>query len=426
MRRPLLTCLLGAALVAPSWAQEPLTLTDDGAWCWFADPRAVYHEGTKQRTYLGWVTSGGDIVVAHHDHATGRTESAVLHEKLDKDDHANPALLVREDGRIDAYYTRHAGRKMYVRTSVRPEDATAWGPERSFQPNTGKWGRNNYCYPNPARLDSEGGRRYLFWRGDHWKPTLSTSKDGDTWSSGRIVLMREGAGAGNRPYVKMDTDGVSRIHLAFTDGHPRNEPANSIYYAGYREGAFRRASGSPITKLDALPFRPRQADIVYDGRKTGTRAWIWDVAGDSRGRPVIVYARLPAETDHRYHYARWTGTGWSDHELCAAGGWFPMTPDGKRESEPHYSGGVVLDHDDPSVVYLSRKVDGVFEIERWSTKDLGRTWTREPVTSGSKHHNVRPVVIRGHATRQGFRVAWMELSGGYEHYTRFRTSIRAR
>jgi hypothetical protein len=419
--------LLAILLAASALGQAPLTLTDDGAWCWFADPRAVYHAGTHRRTYLGWVTRRGDIVVAHHDHGSGKTESSVLHPGLDRDDHANPALLVREDGRIDAYYTRHAGRKMYVRTSLRKEDATAWGPERTFAPNTGKWGRDGYCYPNPVRLAAESGRRYLFWRGDHWKPTLSRSDDGGrSWSAGRIVLMRKGAGAGSRPYVKVDTDGESRIHLAFTDGHPRNEKTNSIYYAAYDRGAFHRADGKKIVAIDALPFQPRQADCVYDGRQTGVRAWIWDVAVDADGRPVIVYARLPAESDHRYHYARWTGKRWDDHELCAAGGWFPTTAAGKREREPHYSGGVVLDHDDPTVVYLSRPIDGVFEIERWSTADGGETWSHASITSGSKHHNVRPVVVRGHASRPGFRVAWMELAGGYEHYTRFHAAIRAR
>ena len=38
------------------------TLDKDGAWCWFADPRALYYRGKKEQTYFSWVTSTGDIV----------------------------------------------------------------------------------------------------------------------------------------------------------------------------------------------------------------------------------------------------------------------------------------------------------------------------------------------------------------------------
>ena len=147
------------------------------------------------------------------------------------------------------------------------------------------------------------------------------------------------------------------------------------------------------------------------------------MASGPKGHPVIVYARLPAEDDHRYHYARWAGTRWDDHEITAGGKWFPQTPEGQKEGEPHYSGGVVLDPRDPSIVYLSRPVKGIFEIERWQTPDGGRNWSRTAVTSGSKHHNVRPVVARGDYG-QNTRVLWMHLHGGYSHYTRFHTGIK--
>lgn len=135
---------------------------------------------------------------------------------------------------------------------------------------------------------------------------------------------------------------------------------------------------------------------------------------------MIVYTRLPEETRHVYHYARWDGAAWRDHEIVAAGRWFPRTPPGQKEREPHYSGGIALAPDDPSVVWLSRPVNGVFEIERWRTPDLGAHWEHEPVTAGSRADNVRPVAVRG-APGQ---VLWMHLDRGYEHYTRFGCSIR--
>ena len=68
----------------------------------------------------------------------------------------------------------------------------------------------------------------MFWRGGSWKPTYATvvNKNWD-WSPVQEVISGEGA----RPYIKYVSDSSSRIHMAFTDGHPRNEQTNSIYYA---------------------------------------------------------------------------------------------------------------------------------------------------------------------------------------------------
>ena len=63
------------------------TITEDGAWCWFQDPRAVYIEGKFKKTYTGWVTRGGKLQVGAYDHRTGKTEIITLKEKWGADDH---------------------------------------------------------------------------------------------------------------------------------------------------------------------------------------------------------------------------------------------------------------------------------------------------------------------------------------------------
>ena len=139
------------------------------------------------------------------------------------------------------------------------------------------------------------------------------------WSEPRTLI----EGAGQQPYAKYASDGVRTIHMAFTQDHPRKKDDNSVYYARYAEGAFRRADGTIIASVDSLPFAPEDADLVYDASAEGARAWVWDVAFDDAGRPVIAYAVFPSDEDHRYRYARWTGSGWSDTELTAEGAWFP-------------------------------------------------------------------------------------------------------
>ena len=59
------------------------TFAEDGAWCWFSDPRAVYYEGQHQRTYVGWIDSRGNVMVGFYDHQDRQTQTYMLHEGLE-------------------------------------------------------------------------------------------------------------------------------------------------------------------------------------------------------------------------------------------------------------------------------------------------------------------------------------------------------
>jgi hypothetical protein len=393
-----------------------------GAWCWFGDPRGLRFRGAHDRIYAGWVDSEGSIIVSSLDLETGDRTEHTIHPDFNRDDHANPSLMVLPDGTVVVFYTSHGSavsEAMYYRLSLQPEDVTAWSERYEVGSNTE--GPRGYTYPNPVRLSDEAGRIYLFWRGGNFKPSFSHTDDLIAWSPARTLIQSDEATV-VRPYVKIASNGRDAIHFAFTDGHPRDEPHNSIYYIRYSAGNFTRADGSPIGTMADLPLSHQRADLVYDARATGVRAWIWDVAADQQGNPVIVYTRLPDESDHRYHYARWNGEEWLDSEITPAGGWFPQTPEGVTEPEPHYSGGIVLDHEDPAVVYLSRPVAGVFEIERWWTEDAGAAWHSRAVTAASINDNVRPFVIRNHGEASP-TLLWME-NRSYRHYLDYDSAIR--
>jgi len=384
-------------------------LIGSGAWSWFGDPRAVYHAGAHRRTYVGWIDSAGNVEVASYDHDNGRRTVGTLTTGFQVDDHNNPSLLMRPDGHLLVFWSGHGGSQLYYRRSASPEDVSSWEPTRTVPTNVA--GGSGYTYPNPVQLSAEGNRIHLFWRGGNNNPTISSSSDGLSWSQARTVI----SSPGHRPYVKYHGNGSDTIAMAFTEAHPRNL-RTSIYYAAYRNGAFHRADGTRITTMANLPFTPAQADKVYDAAATGAKAWVHDVTLDPAGRPVIVYAVFPTDADHRYRYARWDGTTWRDFEITRAGGSISEDP-----GEPNYSGGITLDHEDPSTVYLSRQVNGVFEVETWRTATGGSSWTRTPVTSGSTQHNYRPVSPRGQ--RGGdLDVVWMH--GRYPGYTRYQTGLR--
>lgn len=396
------------------------TFTADGTWCWFSDPRALAHDG---KTFAGWMYSDGSVVVGSWEHATGKIVTQTLHPRFERDDHNNPALLVLPDGHLAAFYSRHARGDMFLRVTARPSDISDWQPERSLGFHDPKRGRQGTTYANPVILADEENALYVFWRAADFKPTFAVSRDlGETWSAPRTLIARPGADGGNRPYVKLRSDGRGRIDFVFTDGHPRNEPTNSVYYVRYERGSFFKADGTRLGGLADLPLDPARCDRVYDGVGDG-RAWIWDITTSPDGQPAIAFSRHPAEEDHRYAFARWDGKAWATSEICTAGKWFPQTPSGKKEREPHYSGGLALDHAAPFTVYTSRRIEGVFEIEKWQSADAGKNWSGQPVTAGSDHDNVRPFVVR-HAATGGPLLLWLG-SEHYVHYTDYHTTIRA-
>jgi hypothetical protein len=380
----------------------------DGAWCWFNEPRALTTQGV---TITGWVGRNGDIRVASYDHQSHALVTNTLHPQLQYDDHANPAFYVRQDGRLTAFYSKHAGAPLYYRTTDTPAQVSNWGPERTVPTNTpGPYG---YTYPNPVWSPLES-RLYLFWRGGTFLPTYSTSDDeGETWAPARTLMDDNEPHSSQRPYAKyLSHDGV--IHMAYTQAHPRSRPT-SIFYLKYTPGVgWQRAGGADI---GTPPFIPTDGDRVYNAFEFDMRAWLHDIAVGSDGHPRLVFAtfsRAARWTDHRYWYARWDGTHWRKWQFTRAGP--SIDPDG----EVMYSAGIVLDQENPEIVYLARKKGDFFQVERWRTPDGGHSWHSTPITANANNH-MRPVVPRNHGATGAIPVLYM--AGRYNSFTTFQTDI---
>ncbi|MGQ1889904.1 BNR-4 repeat-containing protein [Thermophagus sp. OGC60D27] len=402
-------------------------LENDAAWCWFSDPRSIQLAFLGESKIIGGgVSSDGSIVAFAYDQQDGKIEKGVIHPQLEFDDHNNPAFLELPDGKILSFYTRHHNQDLYMAKTKHPGDIKTWEKPRKIEIKNEKeeaqYGAPRYTYANPFMLSKENNRIFLFGRWMGFKPVMIWSDNqGESWSKSRVVVCPQPFDPGNRPYVKYFSDGEKRIHMAFTDGHPRKEPSNSIYYAYYEDGGFYRVDGSLICSIDSLPFEPSDATLVYQGNSKHGRAWVYDIKADEKGYPVIAYARYPSEEDHIYHYARYNGRSWDDDELCHSGKWFPQTQAGKKEREPHYSGGLAIRQGDVSTVFLSREVNGIFEIEKWY-KTENNEWRHSAITQNSNYDQVRPVVPWGGDDNDSF-VLWME-NEKYIHYTNFYSKIK--
>ena len=388
----------------------------NGAWCWFADPRAVRYQGTYDRTYIGWVDENGNIGITSYDYDTQAYSKFILHYTLQADDHDNPAIFIRDDGRLQVFYSKHSstGNAMYYRISTKPEDITSWGAEATIGVNSS--GSYGYTYPNPIQLSREDNLMYLFWRGGDFQPTFSTSTDGTSWSPVKNLFQVPNPGGTSAPYVKYASDNRSRINFAISNNYPSNSATSSIYFAYYDDGSFYKADGTFIKTINQLPLLASEMDQVYDGVANGAGSLVWDIAFDDLGSPVIVYANFPGASpsradDHRYRYAYFDGTNWRDYEITPAGGDVDEVQ-ANGGSATFYSGGISLNHSDPSIVYLSKEVDGQYEIQKWATSDHGLNWVSENITSGSSQKNMRPILPRGSVSDSD--LIWM--NGIYDYY----------
>jgi hypothetical protein len=398
-------------------AREPIVLNGDTSWCWFQDERLLIDDG---QLLLAGVSSDGDITVTAHKIATGETSVAVLHERLQADDHNAPALFVLSDGRYLAAYSMH-GDDDYTRGRItaRPGDPSDWMPERLFDNGAAT------TYSNLFGMAEEGpnGRIYNFTRTRGWDPNFLISEDGGrSWSYGGRLL--DGGGDEMRPYASFTGNGGDEIHFIATEQHPRDHP-NSIYH-GYVSGGKSHTSDGTVVDdnvFDEIAPAPEAFTRVFQGGLQNV-AWTSDIRLDRDGRPYVAYSVVTDRTernlggmDIRYRYARWDGTRWHDHEIAYAG--TRLYP-----GEDEYSGLLTLHPSTPDVAFISTDavpetgepilVDGERrrEIFYGSTRDGGATWRWTQVTKGSSEDNLRPIVA---ADGDAWAVVW--LRGTYRSYT---------
>lgn len=404
-----------------------ITFNDNGGWCWYQDERVIVQNdkliigSIAEAAGIDGATRDGDAEVVTYDLSTASLSRFLLHNALNSDDHAAPAFMVRPDGRILAVYATHGG-DVYARYRIttNPGDTGSWQSEQSYTAAAG------VTYSNVYRLSSTGVT-YDFYRGENYNPNvIVSSNDGSSWSYGGR-LIRTGSGS-TRPYVKYASNNIDKIWFTYTDGHPRDVADNNIYVAYLQGTNIYNAYGMDIGNLSSSEgIAPSAGTLVYDAPADGSqRGWTSDIHLDSNGYPVLGYTTRVSNDDHRYRYARFDGTTWTDHQIAYAGQCL-------YTAENDYTGLITLDPQNPNVVYISTNAhpvtgaalisstDGLrhYEIFRGTTTDGGANWIWEYITKNSTVDNIRPIVPIWDDSRT--ILLWMK--GTYFTYTSYNTAI---
>ena len=405
-------------------------VSDEGAWCWFADPRALHYEnatGTINATYLGYIDVHGNVMATQYDWLTRRKTDVLVRSYFQPDDHNNPTFVVLPDERVMIFYTRHTDEaKIWYRISRKPGDITALGEERYLAT------ANNTTYPSPFILSDDPTHIYLCWRGINWHPTIARitmPDEGDNcqFDFGPKQIVQS---TGARPYAKYQSNGKDKIYLSYTTGHPDNEMPDWLYFnvidINHGNGPILRdIMGTELKKVAEGVFNVNKQSsyansypLTVVDNTTNIRNWVWQIALDENERPVIAYPHIDdAKTTHVYWYARWTGTEWRRTWVQYGGHAFHQN---WNQTERCYSGGMSIDPDNINDLYLSIPTtggqynkDGVYEIWKYTINDAGEVTASEQITRNSAKNNIRPFIIPG-SKNSPMRLAWM--NGDYYYW----------
>ena len=406
-------------------------VADEGAWCWFADPRALHYEnasGTINATYIGYIDVHGNVKATQYDWVNNRKTDVLIRSYFQPDDHNNPTFIVLPDERVMIFYTRHTDEPcIWYRISQKPGDITALGEEKRLAT------ANNTTYPSPFILSDDPQHIYLCWRGINWHPTIARltmpdANDDCHFDFGPKQIVQS---TGARPYAKYQSNGKDKIFVSYTTGHPDNEMPNWLYFnvIDINNGngpILRDLKGKQLSIINNGVFNVSKTDSYANNypativdKSANIRNWVWQIALDKDEHPVIGYTHIDdAKTSHVYWHAQWNGTNWVNTWVQYAGHAFHKN---WNSTEKCYSGGMALDPEDPSTLYVSLPVkdgqyakDGVYEIWKYVVSGgqvVGGSETF--ITTASTKNNARPFVIPG-SKNSPMRLAWM--NGDYYYW----------
>lgn len=425
-------------------------LSEEGAWCWFADPRATHYtneSGTINASYIGYIDVHGNVKALQIDYLTGRRTEVLVRSYFQPDDHNNPTFLVLPDERVLIIYSRHTDEPaFYYRVSKYPGDITILGEEKCIKTN------HNTTYPSPFLMSDDPEHFYLCWRGLGWHPTIARltlpDENDDVEIAWGPYQMVQSTGA--RPYAKYYSNGKDKLYMTYTTGHPDNEWPCWLYFNVINLHPTQGADGSVTVAPTLEDIKGNHLSTIADGKfrvnksaeykqqypytlvdaPDGYRDWVWQIACDEVGLPAIAMVRIDrTKQHHQYYYAKWTGDAWRLTDLAYGGGRFHPS-----NTEYCYSGGMALDPECPGTVYLSvptknAKGESIYEIWRYLVASNGQVVMKDQVTYGSAKNNVRPFVLPG-SKDVPMRLMWMH--GDYAYWivkkgfpTGFPTAIHA-
>ena len=372
-------------------------------YSWWTHPVATT---VGDSTYFGGVTADGTWVVARQ--RGDLVEARTLLQGFEPDDHNAPSILARPGRDVLVFFTRHAKSNVVYHRRA-PSDTLRFGSLGAIE------------FPGLVTytqvLHAGGDRVAVLTRsGCTWSYVLSEDY-GLTWHAPRVLL----EACAIRPYVlttpSQSTPGL--YHFAVYPHPTEPDPVERrIRYGRIDFTTGRVTSGGALLgdvfTGGGLPVLPHELEDIPLRLRDDERIRLLDV-GDEHGRTVVFFARWRHSRtpfSPRYFMSARDGAGsWTSWSLGLTAGapfWDPST----------YVGGIALDRDVGSHVYVSSELSGVWRITRY-TLDPSLALTQPVVLATSTRPLVRPYVPHG-----GDAVLYQELSK-YQTFFKYRATLHS-
>ena len=288
--------LLLASCTLPSLPSvDPVILSGQGCGRATAYDNANKILTSKGKTHVTWLDSvGGKFLVRIKtlDNANATwSETTAVGESVDN--HGGPALTIDSAGHLHIVYHPHHHPVCY-RRSVRPDDASAWGPIEHVG--------NRATYP--SLICGADDTLYLAVRESHskapWRLNLYSKRADEPWSPPTTLLTARGPGYCQfGQNLASSNDGTLHLSLWVYEDHDADRLKTTIGYLRSADGGvnWSKGDGTPValptdtTKIDVIAHHPPQAGIVRGGA----------MAIDAKGSPHLFYRSLrdwPGELIH--------------------------------------------------------------------------------------------------------------------------------
>ena len=263
-----------AALIAPNGSERATTGAGNKIVTFAGKTHVVWQKSAK----LGYYNK-----IRSLDHATGEwSKEFPLNQGVDN--HARPVITVDRDGHLHVVLSGH-NTIMSYRRSLRPNDASEWGPVEDAGAGT---------YPSIAC--GRDGSVFMAARakGQHGADFIARSPDGKWSDPVRLVARaREFSGyAGFSTGLTVDRQGTLHFICDIYEGKSGKHQA--LCYMRSRDGGrtWRTAAGKPVK----IPARPEDMDLLLDDSTPRLKVvtWPWinsrgNIVADTKGRPYVAY-----------------------------------------------------------------------------------------------------------------------------------------
>ena len=358
-----------------------------GTNSWWVYPLSVDNDKYVYTSY----TNGGFSGLQQYDRKTGKIKRKNL-AKVKKDDHNAGAVEFLDDGRLLYTVTGH-GQFHYVKVfvSTKKDDITKW---RSVNLET----EGSATYAQIIKMSSG---YYLFTRGkivpdqtndrepNRWYWSAFYSKDGIKWSKEQKVIWADVT----QYYLKATpcTDS-ERIRLTMYSNPNAGQTDIRLAFFGTKKRVIVNSAGKKLYTVSdtgaGLSFW--NVPIIIEKGETNQR--LLDVAVSSTDKTMIAYATFQDASNAMYKFALHnakTGKTKIISIVDSGNAFF---------SSSCYFGGMVFSSKYDSVMYLSRKMDGLWRIEQWNRRKGEYHFAKLIATSTS--NLIRPFVSKNKSILQ--------------------------